>query len=145
MAGHLSTSEPPDEHYSDLLFSYSIAYDIQVSSVFLVDCQKKKKQSGFSSTGELKGPVLFPGEIDITSVPCRVYRRAVNERLKNAGYKGGLYLVNPKYPEMHGLKCYPAAAAIKRAAQRRPTEPRLTVPQRLFKMLSCQSKNPRPL
>ena len=85
MAGHLSTSEPPDEHYSDLLFSYSIAYDIQVSSVFLVDCQKKKKQSGFSSTGELKGPVLFPGEIDITSVPCRVYRRAVNERLKNAG------------------------------------------------------------
>ena len=32
--------------------------------------------------------------------------------LKNAGYKGGLYLVNPKYPEMHGLKCYPDAMAI---------------------------------
>ncbi len=33
--------------------------------------------------------------------------------LKNAGYKGGIYLVNPKYQELHGLTCYPAAAAIK--------------------------------
>jgi acetyltransferase len=33
--------------------------------------------------------------------------------LKNAGYKGGIYLVNPKYQELHGLKCFPAAAAIK--------------------------------
>ena len=32
--------------------------------------------------------------------------------LKNAGYKGGLYLVNPRYPEIHGLKCYPDAMAI---------------------------------
>ena len=32
--------------------------------------------------------------------------------LKNAGYKGGLYLVNPKYQEMHGLKCYPDAMSI---------------------------------
>ena len=32
--------------------------------------------------------------------------------LQNAGYKGGLYLVNPKYPEMHGLKCYPDAVSI---------------------------------
>lgn len=32
--------------------------------------------------------------------------------LKTAGYKGGLYLVNPKYPEMHGLKCYPDAMSI---------------------------------
>lgn len=32
--------------------------------------------------------------------------------LKNAGYKGGLYLVNPKYPAMHGLKCYPDAMSI---------------------------------
>ncbi len=32
--------------------------------------------------------------------------------LKTAGYKGGLYPVNPKYPEMHGLKCYPDAMAI---------------------------------
>jgi acetyltransferase len=33
--------------------------------------------------------------------------------LKNAGYKGGVHLVNPKYTELHGLKCYPSATAIK--------------------------------
>ncbi len=32
--------------------------------------------------------------------------------LKAAGYKGDIYLVNPKYPELHGLKCYPSAASI---------------------------------
>jgi len=32
--------------------------------------------------------------------------------LKNAGYKGAIYLVNPKYPELHGLKCYPDAVSI---------------------------------
>ena len=32
--------------------------------------------------------------------------------LKNSGYKGGIYLVNPKYQELHGLKCYPAVDAI---------------------------------
>jgi acyl-CoA synthetase (NDP forming) len=32
--------------------------------------------------------------------------------LKGAGYAGGLFPVNPKYPELHGLKCYPDAAAI---------------------------------
>ena len=32
--------------------------------------------------------------------------------LKNSGYKGGIYLVNPKYQELHGLKCYPSVDAI---------------------------------
>ena len=32
--------------------------------------------------------------------------------LKGAGFKGGIFPVNPKYPELHGLKCYPDAAAI---------------------------------
>ena len=32
--------------------------------------------------------------------------------LQTAGYKGPIYLVNPKYPEIHGLKCYPTAASI---------------------------------
>jgi acetate---CoA ligase (ADP-forming) len=32
--------------------------------------------------------------------------------LKNAGYKGAIHLVNPKYPELHGLKCYPDAVSI---------------------------------
>lgn len=32
--------------------------------------------------------------------------------LKGAKYKGPIYLVNPKYKELHGLACYPSAAAI---------------------------------
>src|SRR5262245_31664136 len=32
--------------------------------------------------------------------------------LTSAGYKGGIFPVNPKYPEMHGLTCYPDAASI---------------------------------
>jgi len=32
--------------------------------------------------------------------------------LKGAGYAGGIFPVNPKYPELHGLKCYPDAASI---------------------------------
>jgi acetate---CoA ligase (ADP-forming) len=32
--------------------------------------------------------------------------------LKNAGFKGGIFPVNPKYPELHGLTCYPDAASI---------------------------------
>lgn len=35
--------------------------------------------------------------------------------MKNAGYTGGIFLVNPKYEEMHGLKCYPDAASIGQA------------------------------
>jgi acyl-CoA synthetase (NDP forming) len=33
--------------------------------------------------------------------------------LKAAGYAGGVFPVNPKYPELHGLKCYPDAASIR--------------------------------
>jgi acetyltransferase len=32
--------------------------------------------------------------------------------LKNAGFKGRIFPVNPKYPEMHGYKCYADAASI---------------------------------
>jgi len=32
--------------------------------------------------------------------------------LKAAGFTKSLYLVNPKYPELHGLKCYPTAQSI---------------------------------
>src|SRR5512145_2901518 len=32
--------------------------------------------------------------------------------LKGAGYAGRIFPVNPKYPQMHGLKCYPDAASI---------------------------------
>jgi acetyltransferase len=32
--------------------------------------------------------------------------------LKGAGFPGGVFPVNPKYPELHGLKCYPDAVSI---------------------------------
>jgi acetate---CoA ligase (ADP-forming) len=32
--------------------------------------------------------------------------------LKAAGFKGAIHLVNPKYPALHGLKCYASAASI---------------------------------
>jgi acyl-CoA synthetase (NDP forming) len=33
--------------------------------------------------------------------------------LKNAGFRGGLFPINPKYPELHGLKCYPDVQSVK--------------------------------
>jgi acetate---CoA ligase (ADP-forming) len=33
--------------------------------------------------------------------------------LKNADYKGGVFPINPKYPELHGLKCYPDVMSLK--------------------------------
>jgi acyl-CoA synthetase (NDP forming) len=32
--------------------------------------------------------------------------------LKSHGYKGKLYPVNPRYPEVAGVKCYPALADV---------------------------------
>ncbi len=34
------------------------------------------------------------------------------QALVNSGYKGPVHLVNPRYSELHGRKCYPNAAAI---------------------------------
>ena len=34
--------------------------------------------------------------------------------LKNAGFKGGIFPINPKYRELHGLACFPDVMAIKR-------------------------------
>ncbi len=36
------------------------------------------------------------------------------QALKNSEFKGPVYLVNPKYPELHGQACFPSAAAIKK-------------------------------
>ncbi len=33
--------------------------------------------------------------------------------LQKAGFKGGLFPVNPRYPEINGIACYPSCAAIK--------------------------------
>ncbi|MFM9940501.1 MAG: acetate--CoA ligase family protein [Hyphomicrobiaceae bacterium] len=35
------------------------------------------------------------------------------QALQNAGFKGPVHLVNPKYQELHGRKCFPSAADIK--------------------------------
>ena len=32
--------------------------------------------------------------------------------MQAAGYKGPIYLVNPKYSELHGMPCYPSAASV---------------------------------
>ncbi len=32
--------------------------------------------------------------------------------LKSAGYKRGIFPINPKYPEMHGLKCFPDVMSV---------------------------------
>ena len=37
------------------------------------------------------------------------------QALKNAGYKGQVYLVNPRYKELHGLACYPSVKDIGKA------------------------------
>ena len=34
------------------------------------------------------------------------------QALRNSGYKGPVYLVNPRYKELHGQACYPAAKDI---------------------------------
>jgi acyl-CoA synthetase (NDP forming) len=34
--------------------------------------------------------------------------------LKSAGYAGAILPVNPKYPELHGYRCYPDAVSIDR-------------------------------
>ncbi len=34
------------------------------------------------------------------------------QALRNSGYKGPVYLVNPRYKELHGMACYPAAKTI---------------------------------
>jgi acyl-CoA synthetase (NDP forming) len=33
--------------------------------------------------------------------------------LKKAGYTGGIFPINPKYPELHGLECFPDVLALK--------------------------------
>ena len=32
--------------------------------------------------------------------------------LKNAGYSGGIFPINPRYPELHGLPCFPDVMSI---------------------------------
>jgi acetate---CoA ligase (ADP-forming) len=61
----------------------------------------------FKSLFHPEGVAIIGASSDLT----RISGQPIKALLK-AGYKGGIYPINPKYPELHGLKCYPNAAAI---------------------------------
>lgn len=61
----------------------------------------------FSPLFHPRGIAIVGASADLTRIGGHPIRA-----LRQAGYKGGIYPVNPKYPEMHGLKCYPQVAAI---------------------------------
>jgi acetyltransferase len=50
---------------------------------------------------------IVGASLDLTSISGKPLKF-----LKEYGYKGNVYLVNPKYSEMHGLACYPSIMAI---------------------------------
>ena len=77
-----------------------------------------------------QGIAIIGASADITRIGSHPIKA-----LKNAGYKGGIFPINPKYPELHGLKCYPDVMSLTHAvraggggrarARRRPGHPRL--------------------
>ena len=59
-------------------------------------------------------PLLNPESVAIVGVSensSRIGGRLL-KYLSKHGYKGSLYLVNPKYEELNGVKCYPSISDI---------------------------------
>ena len=59
-------------------------------------------------------PLLNPKSVAIVGVsknPSRIGGRLLKYLFKH-GYKGSLYLVNPKYEDLNGVKCYPSISDI---------------------------------
>lgn len=59
-------------------------------------------------------PLLNPKSVAIVGVsknPSRIGGRLL-KYLSKHGYKGSLYLVNPKYEDLNGVKCYPSISDI---------------------------------
>ena len=54
-----------------------------------------------------KGIAIIGASSDLTRISGQPIKA-----LKNAAYPGGIYPVNPKYPEMHGLRCYPDVSSV---------------------------------
>jgi acyl-CoA synthetase (NDP forming) len=54
-----------------------------------------------------RGIAIIGASADITRIGSHPLKA-----LRNAGYKGGVYPINPRYPELHGLKCYPDAMSV---------------------------------
>lgn len=66
------------------------------------------------SDTETLSPLFNPGSIAIigaSNVPGKI-SNIIIESLKNAGFPGAIYPVNPHHEEVNGLKCYPTVAAI---------------------------------
>ena len=59
-------------------------------------------------------PLFHPRGIAIVGASADLSRIGGHpiKALKAAGYKGGIFPINPKYPDMHGLTCYPHVSAI---------------------------------
>ena len=49
-----------------------------------------------------QGIAIIGASADLTRISGQPIKALIN-----AHYAGGIYPINPKYPEMHGLKCYP--------------------------------------
>jgi acyl-CoA synthetase (NDP forming) len=62
-------------------------------------------------------PLFHPRGIAIIGASADISRIGGHpiKALKAAGYKGGIFPINPKYQEMHGLTCYPHVSAIDKA------------------------------
>jgi acetate---CoA ligase (ADP-forming) len=59
-------------------------------------------------------PLMNPGAIALIGVskdPSRIGGRVL-KYLRSHGYEGKIFLVNPKYEELEGIRCYPSLASI---------------------------------
>ena len=55
-----------------------------------------------------QGIAIIGASADITRIGSHPLKA-----LKNAGYGGGIFPINPRYPELHGLQCFPDVMSIK--------------------------------
>ena len=55
-----------------------------------------------------QGIAIIGASADITRIGSHPLKA-----LKNAGYSGGIFPINPRYPELHGLQCFPDVMSIK--------------------------------
>jgi acyl-CoA synthetase (NDP forming) len=64
-------------------------------------------EAGFERLFHPRGIAIIGASADLGRISGQPIKA-----LKGAGYAGGIFPVNPKYPELHGYKCYPDATAI---------------------------------
>jgi acetyltransferase len=70
-------------------------------------CQGGQQSVSFERLFHPRGIAIIGASADLTRIGGHPIKA-----LKTAGYRGGIFPVNPKYPELHGLKCYPDAKSI---------------------------------